>query len=362
MITASLSRTSHKGAPLFTRFIKALAALLISSPCFANAPSVEILKHQYSDGRSAPAEIYVSGEMTPALPGEFLTLLQQHSVTTGTVYFDSDGGDVMTGMELGDIIRNAGFNTSIGKIGTRYGQAGVGRCQSSCVLSYLGGYFRFAPPGSVFGIHRFYKQTSGQLDLDVGQVLSAAITSYLIRMGADPALFERMVQVGRGRMQQLSLVDAAALNVVNDGILPATWTIEGKGGKVYLRGEQEAWIGTGKIFLHCGRSGVMELSALYDAGVNTPIIANSTRNYSVRVDKRFVGLDAQDMVSPLSVQNGYLVATFRISPPLAQTLAGASQIGFGFHPDSATTFYGFLINAANDTETIQSFTTHCLSR
>ncbi|WGK63420.1 hypothetical protein QAO71_17920 (plasmid) [Halopseudomonas sp. SMJS2] len=344
---------------LLTRFLTALAVLLISSTCVANAPRIEILKHQFSDGRSAPAEIYISGEMTQALSGEFLALLRQHSVTTGTVYFDSDGGDVMTSMELGGIIRKAGFNTSVGKMGAGYGQAGVGKCQSSCVLSFLGGYFRFAPPGSVFGIHRFYKQTSGQLDLDVGQVLSAAITSYLIRMGADPALFERMVQVGRGRMQQLALDEAAALNVVNNGVLPATWTIEGKGGKVYLRGEQEAWIGTGKILIHCGRVGVMELSALYDAGVNTPMIAKSARNYSVRIDKQFVSLNAQDMISPLGIQNGYLVATFRVSPPLAQTLSTANQIGFGFHPDSTTTFYGFLVNASTDRETIQSFIAHC---
>ena len=340
----------------------ALAAYVISTSCLADASRIEILNHQYSDGRSAPAEIYISGEMTQALPGEFLALLRRHSVTKGTVYFDSDGGDVMAGMELGDIIRKAGFNTSVGRIGNGYGQAGIGRCQSSCVLSFLGGYFRFAPPGTVLGIHRFYKQTSGELDLDVGQVLSAAITSYLIRMGADPALFERMVQVGRGRMQQLALDDAAALNLINDGVLPATWTIEGKGGKVYLRGEQEAWIGTGKILLHCGRGGIMELTALYDAGENTPVIARSARDYSVRIDRRFVSLNTHDMVSPLSVQNGYLVATFRVPPPLAQTLANASQIGFGFHPDSATTFYGFLVSASHDRETIQSFIAHCLNR
>lgn len=340
--------------------LAAVALTATIAPLCASA-EFEVLEQRYADGRQAPAEIYLSGDITPETPSDFLNVVLKKRITKATVYFDSNGGDLMGGMELGEQIRKAGFNTAIGKAGASYGRAAVGKCQSSCVLSLIGGYFRFAEHGSVIGIHRFYRQsrTAGAQDLDVGQVLSASITSYLIKMGADPALFERMVRVGRGRMESLPLADAAKLNVINNGMLPADWTIEGKGGQVYMRGQQETWLGTGKMLFTCAPGNNIQVSAMYDAGNNTQKVAREAVNYSLRLDSRFIPVTSPELRDRPSVSGDYIVATLRPSAPLAESMQYASQIGFAFHPAKNGEFFGYLIDAQPQREMIQSFINHC---
>lgn len=335
-------------------------ALLSTIPAYACADFISV-EHTYQDGRAAPMEIYFSGEITTATTRQFLDLVLSQKITKATVYFDSIGGDLMSGMELGEQIRKAGFNTAIGKMVKGSGPA-MGKCQSSCVLSYVGGYFRFAEPGSNIGIHRFYRHTAGDQDLDVGQVLSAAITSYLIRMGTDPKLFERMVQVGRGKMQTLSLSDAAKLNVYNNGVLPADWKIEGKSGQVYLRGIQETWLGTGKILMSCNENRGVSLSALYDAGTNTDRIARGSVAYSLRLDNLFLPVPAGDLRRRPSVQGDYLMASYAPTPPSLQSIQQSEKIGFAFHPKASNEFFGFLIDAHKDKDTITSFIQHCRTK
>jgi len=340
-----------------SRNLRLAFALLSAAPTLAFADFSSV-SHVYPDGRPAPYEIYFSGEITTSTARQFLDLVLSQKITKATVYFDSIGGDLISGMELGEQIRKAGFNTAIGKQGGGYGHAGLGKCQSSCVLSYIGGYFRFAEPGSNIGIHRFYRRTAGDQDLDVGQVLSAAVTSYLIRMGADPKLFERMVQVERGKMQTLSLADAAKLDVVNNGLLPAEWKIEGKSGQVYLRGMQETWLGTGKVLMSCENHGI-SLSALYDAGANTDRIAREAVAFSLRLDNLFIPVQANDLRRRPAVTGDYLMATFSPPPSTLQSIEYSNKIGFAFHPRASNEFFGFLIDSARDKDTINSFIKHC---
>lgn len=335
-------------------------AFLYTIPTLACADFSSVA-HVYPDGRPAPYEIYFSGEITTSTTRQFLDLVLSKKITKATVYFDSIGGDLMSGMELGEQIRKAGFNTAIGKQGVGYGNSGIGKCQSSCVLSYVGGYFRFAEPGSNIGIHRFYRRTAGDQDLDVGQVLSAAVTSYLIRMGTDPKLFERMVQVERGKMKTLSLLDAAKLDVVNNGLLPAEWKIEGKSGQVYLKGMQETWLGTGKILMSCDGRGVT-LSALYDAGANTDRIAREAVAYSLRLDNLFIPIQANELRRRPSVTGDYLMATLSPTPSTLQSIEYSNKIGFAFHPKAKNEFFGFLIDSTRDKETINSFINHCRTK
>lgn len=344
-----------------SKHLRLAFALLSAIPAYATA-DFKSVAHAYPDGRPAPYEIFFSGEITTATTRQFLDLVLDQKIEKATVYFDSIGGDLMSGMELGEQIRKAGFNTAIGKVGT--GSAPTqGKCQSSCVLSYVGGYFRFAQAGSNIGIHRFYRRTAGEQDLDVGQVLSAAITSYLIRMGTDPKLFERMVQVERGRMQTLSLPDAAKLKVYNNGVLPAEWKIEGKSGQVYLRGTQETWLGTGKILMSCNGGGTgVSLSALYDAGANTDRIARESVSYSLRLDSLFLPVQPSELRRRPAVQGEYLLATYTPTPPVVQSIEQSRKIGFAFHPKTKNEFFGFLIDADQEKDTINSFIRHCSTK
>lgn len=210
---------------------------LMFSPATAGA-SIKVLQSTYPDGTAAPAELYLSGEITTSTKQEMLAALDQIGRKVPMLYLDSAGGDLVAGMELGEAIRRRGINTSIGKSSGNYGKPLPGICYSACVLTFSGGHFRFADQNARIGIHRFYRRTTSTSDLDVGQVVSAAITSYLIRMGVSPLLFEKMAQVGGGKMQLLPISEASGLSLVNNGILSPQWGIEGKQGTVYLKGER----------------------------------------------------------------------------------------------------------------------------
>lgn len=340
----------------YARIAVAFCALLL--PITSHA-SFQIMKHAYPDGRPAPSEIYFSGEIAQSTPKQFLDLVLSTRTSHATVYFDSIGGDLLAGIELGEHIRKAGFNTAIGKAGASYGRAGIGKCQSSCVLSYAAGYYRFAEHGSSIGIHRFYRKSSGVQDLDVGQLLSAAVTSYLIRMGTDPALFEKMAQVGRGRMHTLHPAEAVQLNLTNNGILPVEWSIVGKSGQVYLRGQQETWNGTGKLLFSCENNNRVKLTALYDAGANTSKIAYESVSYSLRLDSRFIPVEPPVLRDRPNVQGDYIMATMILTPALTSSIRNAFMIGFAFHPRDSGQFFGFSISARQDQDTIHSFIAHC---
>lgn len=160
-----------------------LAASLACSSALGAEPTIQAVTFKHPDGRSAPAEIYIDGEITPALPRQLAASLASNSIERGTIYLNSIGGDLQAGLELGEFIRKTGFNTAIGKRGNAYGKPTPGSCQSACLMTFAGGVYRFAEPRTFFGIHRFYSRSSGSEDLALGQVLSAAITGYLLRMG-----------------------------------------------------------------------------------------------------------------------------------------------------------------------------------
>ncbi|MBJ2213959.1 MULTISPECIES: hypothetical protein [Pseudomonas] len=346
-----MKRTSH--------IAWALSVIAISMQAHAAEPSIKILKLAHPDGRAAPAEVYIDGEITPALASRLSSELAAARVNRATIYLNSNGGDLQASMALGDFIRAKGLYTAIGRQGSGYGQSLPGACQSACVMTFAGGLYRFADERSYFGIHRFYSRTSGTQDLDLGQVLSAAITGYLIRMGVSPTLFERMVSAGRGALQKLPVPDAIALKLVNDGILPASWQIIGKAGKVYLQGAQETWNGTGRVQMACTRSGGLTYTAQFDAEQNTQRIKTETKNFSLRVNGRFMGLSPAQMNSGLGVENGFLTTSFKPTRPMAEELKHARSIGFAFHPASSSIFYGFEIPTSQYGDLVYSFLNSC---
>jgi hypothetical protein len=341
---------------VFSRILSGVALALLTTSTFAN--DIQIVPVTHPDGTPSQPEVYLSGEITDATVDQLSALIRERRLNSSIVYLNSDGGDPQAGMDLGDLLRRSNINTAVGKIGKTPGRPAAGKCQSACVLTYVGGKFRFIDPASQLGIHRFYRRTATASDLDVAQVMSAAITGYLIRMDIDPALFQRMVKVGRGQMELLSARDAAALNVVNNGMLKAKWGIEGKSGSVYLLGTQETWNGTGKVIMSCvPQQNRIKFSALYDAGTQTGSIAKNTQSYTLRINQKFVPLGP--MLTRATISGGYLLASFTPTDPQMWDIQSAEQIGFGFHTGQADTFYGYLVDATGAQDLIRSWIKHC---
>ena len=75
------------------------------------------------------------------------------------IAFQSDGGSVIAGIEIGKIIRLRNFATLV---------PDNSRCASACALAWLGGAVRFMGPEAQIGFHAAYVVRSGALVLLVG--------------------------------------------------------------------------------------------------------------------------------------------------------------------------------------------------
>ncbi|MNG19609.1 hypothetical protein D3C84_1037850 [compost metagenome] len=76
----------------------------------------------------------------------------------------------------------------------------------------------------------------------------------------------------------------------------------------------------------------------------------------------FLPVAAGDLRRRPAVQGEYLLATFNPTPPVLQSIEQSRKIGFAFHPKTSNEFFGFLIDAEQQKDTINSFITHCRTK
>lgn len=137
--------------------------------------------------------IFLDGEIDKDAPRRLTEILRKIP-TNGAIniYLNSSGGNLFAGMELGRIFRKLGASTSISKMGSdKNNSSRNGVCYSACSLAYLGGLYRYANTEAIYGVHRISSSMGPtNQDLDVGQIVSAAVSTYLIEMGIDARLFK----------------------------------------------------------------------------------------------------------------------------------------------------------------------------
>ena len=322
-----------------------------STPCAALA---DVVSRTSAEGRT---DIFITGEISGETTQKVKQAIRQSS-GSGTVYFDTNGGDLVDGIELGREIRKSGFATDVGR---RNGPTEIapGHCHSVCTLSYAGGNYRYLLQGSQIGVHRFYRNNTGTQDLDVGQVMSAAITAYLEEMGVSTDLFDIMVKAGRGQMLILNRDQIQALRLANFGFQKSSWKIEGTQGQVYLKGEQESFNGLGKLLMTCSPEGRVKVSALYNAGNSNQVIAAEARQYSLRINDRF--LPVSGPVEAAKQSGNFVLASFIATPDEMAGIRAASQVGFAFHGRDMNRFHGFLVEKRGQDDLIGSWEQHCRS-
>tara|TARA_R110001606_G_C15404525_1_gene653987 strand:- start:34221 stop:35261 length:1041 start_codon:yes stop_codon:yes gene_type:complete len=338
------------------QFIPALTLTLtaLASNC-VGAASFSVVQLERQGSSSVATEVYVHGDIAAGDGERFRDLARRHEIKSGTVYFNSVGGRLDEAMSIGTSIRRLGLNTGVGNREAATNRLMPAECLSACVMAFAGGKYRFLDARSVIAVHRFYSRSIGSEDLALGQIVAASITSYLTEMGVSPALFEKMVSVG-DQLTKLPLAQAEAFGLVNNGVLPTEWSIQGVAGRVFLRGSQETWNGEGTIELSCAPNGYLVLDAGFGAGANTDRILSEAVNYSVRSGRDFIGVD---LLRPASVQGDTLLSSASVSSSLAYSLSHAASIGFSWHPSGRDIFYGFSIPTSGYEDVIRSFVTHC---
>lgn len=169
--------------------VAAVAAALSVRPADAGSMTFDIVADPTCE---SCATIFAAGDIDIDTADLLTTEASRRGLGRGTVLvMDSPGGRLMGGLKLGRAIRRFGFDTRIGRV-DEAGRTADGICASACALAFLGGSRRDVPPGSRFGVHRFYfpegNRTFDDDDLGRLQELTGQLVNYASNMGVDARL------------------------------------------------------------------------------------------------------------------------------------------------------------------------------
>lgn len=201
-------------------------------------------------------EIFASGEIDENAAQRLAQFVSNNKIDHATVVLNSPGGSLGGGINLGRAIRELNFNTRVGSM-TRRANA---ICASSCAYAFAGGVYRyFSSDSARLGIHQFYQAGDNRVDAGDAQQISSVIVDHLQTMGVDPQAFVVASAVAGDSMVWLSVSDAVALGLANNGSDPTTVEIRMSGAAPYLRLEQSHATVTARALLGCdaGKIGLM---------------------------------------------------------------------------------------------------------
>lgn len=151
-----------------------------------------------SAGPEKPAVVIVHGTLEAADGERFFAKVAR--LPSALVRFESNGGSVVTGIQIGEIIRLREFHTIV--------PAGA-RCASACALAWLGGSQRFMGPGARIGLHAASDPRSGQ----TANVANALMGAYLTRVGLPYSAVVYLARTAPNSVTWLSFADAKRLGI-----------------------------------------------------------------------------------------------------------------------------------------------------
>ncbi|KQS78826.1 hypothetical protein ASG25_09325 [Rhizobium sp. Leaf384] len=157
---------------------------------------------------NAPTVILLKGTFTPSDDPQSLA---REVAASGAkiVTFESGGGNVMTAIAYGRVIRALGLATV---------QFRTAECASACALAFSGGAVRQAEAGSI-GVHQSSFAPDSALDRQAAvtavQSMTAEIMTYLVEMGVDPRLLQLSLSIPSDDMRYLTLGEMRTYRVIS---------------------------------------------------------------------------------------------------------------------------------------------------
>lgn len=286
---------------------------------------------------SAPIEIlgnswriYATGEIDADAATRLEAFIKKNNIPEKSILaLHSPGGSLLGGMKLGQVIRDAGLFTYVGRESSNPNDLmRPGECYSACALAFLGGEFRWIYHTSMYGVHRFNFIAQGQQDIDVTQILSASIVQYIRDMGVDPSLFSAMTSAGSDSIKILSQSQLKQWKVVNNGYETTTWTVETVDNALYLKGVRNTWRGVNKFMLVCAPNKPMFLYVIFDPEGRSEEVLRM-KSYSLFIGDKAVPISAYLMGRPF-LTNGWINVAFSLDKNLLTALRSAKEVGVAF--------------------------------
>ena len=274
-------------------FITLLYSLLLAEDGMRFSLKTDYMNHR--------AEIYASGDLERGTALKFVNFIKQNNIGRAIVYLNSYGGSLEEGMLLGRIIREMGYETSIGTTKSR--MAGI--CASACSYAFAGGVARYIYYDKQrLGLHQFYSSDGSESgSIADTQKMTANIVNYLSEMGVDEQAFVVASSTHKNSMTWLTKAEAIKLNFANNGKNKTKAEIKLMSGdrinqKPYLKIEQEKVEGTGKFLFYCLNNTMYVRGMILTNEENSLIHSqNVKRHYFVLNDGEFLVQEGQNGIS-----------------------------------------------------------------
>lgn len=199
----------------------------------------------YQDSRSSadPVFILAKGTIVESTPQKFKEFLKKIDFMP-YVYFDSPGGNLIAGIELGQIIRDKGFSTyvsdkyaKIDYIDLDMKEITISKnaiCHSACVYAFIGGVGREVSNNAKLGVHQFFSEKENMGDSNT-QHLTAILSNYIDKMEVDRKLLDIASTTEKKDITYINHQLAVALNIDNVYPKKEPWTIKANNnGDIYI--------------------------------------------------------------------------------------------------------------------------------
>jgi hypothetical protein len=322
--------------------------------------------------------VFASGEITPETPGAFSAFLDRTSIAPDTmIFFNSAGGDLRAGMQLGRLVRKAHLNTGVATPEPSGRNPDAiqalpdrrvypGYCVSACALAFLGGVSRKVDPGAVLAVHQVRMDcvekgaARGRFPwvllpgvnycpdleeaLSMVQVAGGAVVEYVRSMGADPIFLSEMARAGPASLNALSEKQLDEYRI-NFTLRTETWAYEADAdGQFFLRHTQADEWKEDRIEFFCerrgkprllmwlvhdtrtsqGRADASELAALAVSGLAVSWRMPAAGDGSAATGAQTVRRD-EIVVKPVVTEHGNLTLTLDVSKRFLDVLTSADR-------------------------------------
>ena len=198
---AELRGTGHMrlgSALVQTQCLGGVLALAISLAFMASraiAADISIL-----DKSTTGTMIAIEGDLELGDGEKFATLIRAPG--PGLVIFNSNGGNLLAGLRIGELARSRGFSTLVLDDRT---------CASACALAWLGGERRFLGPNARLGFHAAYASKDGTNQISGSA--NALVGAYLDRLNIPYEAIYELTDAGPESIRWLTVDEANRLGI-----------------------------------------------------------------------------------------------------------------------------------------------------
>jgi len=295
------------------------------------------------NGSMCSQYIFANGIITKETPIKFQNFLEnnKNDLYSPIIYFNSDGGSLIGGLDLARIIRNKKFDTYIGR-GTNvdFNQEEPDKryktiveksaCYSACAYAFLGGVSREIDwNNGKYGVHQF--SSNGAIQEDSAQVLTSSLAIFLDEMGVDRGLLDIASFTKKDDMFSLSPKVAKELKVENSGEEASNWTIkanqEGNLSVCSSVKQEDNDSFTALCFFHIRKSLFADIIYLPSKKYEMTDVVNRFNSQEASVDLSLNGIEVKEITKWRHIENG-VSKTIAIDNNILKSFSNQKKLSF----------------------------------